>query len=157
MKKNIYTIAITACLTIMCGFTSNAKSGAEATRTTIESVIDSYKGNENFEVVKIGSWMMKLAGVKNCSSAKINSMIVVDYENCSNNVKSSFTMDVLKAAKGCERLMEVEDGNERITFFGNVDEEGSTITNPMILSGNGDLVCFFGTINASELEKLSNR
>ncbi|MGM9738561.1 MAG: DUF4252 domain-containing protein [Candidatus Cryptobacteroides sp.] len=157
MKKSIYIITITVCATIMCSFTSRAKSEMETMKQSIESIIDNYKGNENFEVVKIGGWMMRLAGVKNNSSANINSMIVVDYEDCSNSVKSSFTMDVLKAVKGCEKLMEVEENDERVTFFGSVAEDGYTVTNPMILSGDGDLICFFGTINISELDKLSDR
>ena len=157
MKKSIYIITITVCATIMCSFTSREKSEMESTKQNIESIIDNYKGSENFEVVKIGGWMMRLAGVKNSSSADINSMIVVDYEDCSNSVNSSFTMDVLKAVKGCEKLMEVEENDERVTFFGSVAEDGCTVTNPMILSGDGDLICFFGTINISELDKLSDR
>ncbi|MGM9743155.1 MAG: DUF4252 domain-containing protein [Candidatus Cryptobacteroides sp.] len=156
MKKSIYTIAATACIIIMCGFTSAARSASEGVKQSIENVIDSYRGNENFEVVKIGGWMMKLAGAKECSSAKINSMIVVDYSDCTNNVKSGFTVDVLKAAKGCSKLMEVQEGNEKVTFLGTVSEDGSTISNPMILTDDGELVCFFGTINANELGNLRN-
>lgn len=156
MKKSIYTIAATACIILMCGFTSAARSAYDGARKSIENVIDNYRGNENFEVVKISGWMMKLAGARNCSSAKINSMIVVDYSDCQNNVKSGFTIEVLKAAEGCTKLMEVQEGNEKVTFLGTVSEDGSTISNPMILTDNGELVCFFGTINASELGDLRN-
>ena len=149
MKKSIYTIAATACIILMCGFTSAARSASDGARKSIENVIDNYRGNENFEVVK-------LAGTRNCSSAKINSMIVVDYSDCQNNVKSGFTIEVLKAAEGCTKLMEVQEGNEKVTFLGTVSEDGSTISNPMILTDNGELVCFFGTINASELGDLRN-
>ena len=52
--------------------------------------------------------------------------------------------------------MEVQEGNEKVTFLGTVSEDGSTISNPMILTDDGELVCFFGTINASELGDLRN-
>lgn len=154
MKKSIYTIALAAVVMLGCSFTSMAKSAAESNRQAIENVIENYKGTDNFDVVKIGGWIMRLAGKELGPAANIRSMIVVDYSDCSNVVKSSFTKDVLNATEGYSSLLEVQDGNDRVTILGNVSEDDNMVSNPMILTGDGELVCFFGTVKVDEIEDL---
>lgn len=157
MKKIICTIAAVCGVVMINAFNAEARTSSDSVKKSIENVVDNYRGYSNFEVVKIGKAMMSFAKVTSGKAEikGLESIIVVDYSDCDANTKNSFTVELLRAAKDFSKLVEATEDGTTVSIFGQASEDGQTVSNPMILTSDGELVCMFGTITASDVKSLS--
>lgn len=87
----------------------------------------------------------------------VKSMIVVDYDDCPAAVKDKFNARMAGELRGCELLMEAKDGNEKMSIYGTSSDDGGKISDIIMFAPeDGALICFFGTISASDLAELVN-
>lgn len=137
------------------------------------AVINEFKGEEGFDVVKLGNFATGLAkGVVGIAtkidadpelqdvlklSKGVRNIAVVDFEDCSDRVKAAFSAKISKMLAKTEMLAEIKDEEDIVRMYGIVSED-SDILQDFILFSQTDcaLVCLFGSIPLSTVFKLAN-
>ena len=139
------------------------RAGVDPDRETVTLPGIKVVSDSRIDMVSISGLSMKLgkaiSGInKEIPAVRgIKSMLVLDYEECPEQIRNKFNDKLGRELKGCELLMEAKDGKEKMSIFGNSSADGSRISNIIMFAPqDGSLICFFGTISADDLAALVN-
>lgn len=154
-----------------------AMAGDRMTQRRINNVINSFRGDENFEVVKVGRMgisFIKMAGnifdmVNDDADSQeahevreamkllngIRKVYVVDYECIDQKRKTQFDRKLNIILAGQAKLIEISDEDERMVIYGKVSEVGTDIENLIVHVEGETLICIFGTFSMEQVIKLA--
>lgn len=143
----------------------SASAQKQLPKQKITRVVNSFKGNEDFEVVKLGS--LAMATIRTIVSMDkpedpedyiyldmlkgIKSVLVVDYSGAASKVKSDFEKEINKVLEGIEPMMSTSDEGEEMIIYGTVDEDGEGISDFLLISPTEyTLVLIGGKLNIDQ-------
>ncbi len=126
------------------------------------SLIRNYNLEEGFEVVSVGNLGLGLAKMVARIAAEseeekavvnlmtgLNKVLVVEYEDASQEKKDSFNAKISKLLTEAEKIIEVKDDGETVNIYGTSADDGETIDDLMIfIPEESTLVCLFGSISS---------
>ena len=170
MKKYLIIVLLLV-VPVLTGATGRKQAVSQEKLT---SIINEYKACDGFEVTKIGK--VGTSAIKNLIrlSAKtessqdvkdaldiikgIKKLAIVEYDNCSEDVRDRFNHKISKALESSELLMEVKDGNDRMSMYGVVNGNSSEVKDFILFSPNEcTLVCLFGSIPMDAISRIAAR
>ena len=135
-----------------------------AAAQTVESLINTFSTEKGVEKTHVGKAMMRLGAVflKNKEAnlshiAKgINSILVLDLDDCSKDVKQRFASAVDSLNDNAyTSVMETNDGDDRVRILGKPD--GNDLRDVVIISIDNDdcaLVRLEGKVKGKDVKKL---
>lgn len=157
------TVILLAALMLVTG----GPAKAEGTSNKIVSLANQYKHNDDFEVVKVGPFLMKIinwtankeAGKEDADALSmmkgIKKIVVVDYENASEKIRSEFNAKVQRILAKSEILMEAKDDGDLVKIYGDVTHDGEKVSDLVIFVPNdGALICMMGTVDMKNVQNL---
>lgn len=170
MKKYIIIVLLLV-VPVLTGATGRKQAVSQEKLT---SIINEYKGCDGFEVTKIGT--IGTSAIKNLIrlSAKtegsqdvkdaldvikgIKKLAIVEYDNCSEDVRNRFNLKISKALESSELLMEVKDGDDQMKMYGVVNGDSSEVKDFIMFSPKEcALICLFGSIPVDAISRITNR
>ena len=136
-------------------------------KTRLNALIREARGEENVEVVDIGSLGMKMILAFAGASAKtpeerqavqflkgIKSIQVVDFEEMEDGAKRRFAARLEKALAGREKLMEAKDDGESVRIYATLDEKDESLRDVVVFEGTGTLICLYGKVPLDMIDKM---
>lgn len=135
-------------------------------------IINDYKRCDGFDIVKLGpvgtSAIKGLIRVseKNYDSQEVKDALsiingvkiiaIVEYEECSEDIREKFNYRIFKALESSELLMEVKDGSEVMKMYGLVSENTAEVKDFILFSPEDcTLICLFGSIPIDAISKIA--
>lgn len=165
MKKIIAALLVSLLLASPC-FASSKKN--EISKSELLSLVQEYKTAPGFEVVKVGS--LGLALIKKAikladddpearevakAIKNIKRVAIVDFDDCSEKVKNSFSSKLERVLKSDDVLVEVKGDGEQMKIFGVVDDKNGKVSDFVLYSPeNCALICLFGSVSVDSIAKL---
>lgn len=165
-------------LGILFLFANCAGNAADARRPAgknqINSLVNDFRREEGFDIVKFGSFSMNLIklAVKLSDGADmdeddrkaikalsgIKGMTVVDYEDAQEPVKDRFIVALDRILSGNELLLEAKDDGETVRIYASPTKDSSMVKDIIIHNpSDGALVCFFGTVDMDLIGELAKQ
>lgn len=149
---------------------SSSRSGT-ATEKKLSSLINEYKGQENFEVIELNpvatSALKSLIGAASISKDDrviellrtikgIKKVTVVEYEDCDSTVREEFAGKAGTILSKENLLVEVKDKDDRIEVYGEPDNNNGNISNPVLFIRSDHVLIFLkGTIGLDSIYALA--
>jgi len=176
MKTKTITLIMT--LGILFLFVNCAGNAADARRPAgknkINSLVNDFRREEGFEIIKLGSFSMNLLrlAVKFSDDGDmdeddrkamkalsgIKAMTVVDYEDAPKSVRDRFTARLDRILAGNELLLEAKDDGETVRIYASPAKDSSMVKDIIIHNpSDGALVCFFGTVDVDLIGELAKQ
>jgi len=133
-------------------------------------LVKSYRNTPGMKVTPVGSVGMKtirflgaLAGggdaeFKNALSSVrgIEKLYFVNYSECSQSVKNTFTRRVDRILGTQDKIMEFKGSGDPMTFYGMTSKSGDKVSDLVInCPAQGIMVCFLGSISSSDVQRLA--
>lgn len=154
----------------VCSFAG--QKGKAVPKEKILTLISEYRGQDGFDVVRLGPLGTTLARSVAKIALKVDgddetaeilklvngirSIAVVDYEDCASSVKDSFNAKLGRILNGTDLLMEVKDDEDHVFIYGVVDEAGDKVQNFVLhVPADCALICMFGTISMDTVAKIA--
>ena len=163
MKK--YIVFITLALSL-CSV-SFARSTDQDSIRRINLLVSEYSVHPDFQVVRLGR--LGLAVIKAAlrhdldddtiallnAVRNIKQITIANYEDCTIDVRDSFTARLDKLLDKEMLLMEAKDSGETMQIYGEPSESGDELTD-LILSvpGDGALICIRGTVRMKDVNRI---
>ncbi len=160
MKRIIAVLIVAA---VAAGATFNAcAQTTEAWSKEIIDLVHSYSAKEGVEVVSVGKFGISIAKVFARKSAEtkdekeeiaefmdgLQQMVVVDFENASDRVKSEFKSKIEGFLSKSEKIVEVKDSGEAMNIYGSSSDDGKTIDDLiMYVPDDCALICLLGRVS----------
>lgn len=157
-------------LTVLIPLCSVAKTQDRTlNKSRVLTVISECKRHQGAEGLRLGRFAtsaikmaVRLASKGDSDAAEalslmkgVNSMAILDYDDCSEAVKSSVTQRLNALFSGLEPIMEAVDEGEKTSIYALVDDKSDKMSDFIFYSpSEGSLVCLFGTISLKDLAKL---
>lgn len=155
-------------------FAGSEAYGQAVPKEALLSLIREYSNNDGFEVLKVGGLgTTALKAVINLAVMSdgdpeareavkaikgIRRMAIVDFEDCSQQVRDSFTARLKSLLARSEKLMEVKDDGDTLFMYGVVDKSGSKVKDFVLYSvADSSLICLFGSINLDAVMKIAGQ
>ena len=140
-------------------------------REKVTRLINEFKGQDGFNVVKIGSIgtsimksIFKMTSgtnddpdMRNAAEIikNIKKITVVEYDGCSQEIQKNFSSKMERILKPVGLIMEVKDNGETMRMYGIVNDDSSVIKDFLMFSPEScTIVCLFGTIPLDALAKM---
>ena len=136
-------------------------------KARLNALIQEVRGEENVEVVDIGSLGMKMIRTLAKASAKtpeerqvvqflkgIKSIQVVDFEEMEDGAKRRFAARVEKALAGREKLLEAKSDGENVRIYATLDEKNGSLQDVVVFEGTGTLICLYGKVPLDMIDKM---
>lgn len=135
------------------------------------AVVNEYRFYDGFEVVKLNSLGTKAlkTAIRIAALGEededirqllkvitgIKKVAVVDYEDCSDNIREGFSRKVGKILHDQEILMQVKDGSDSMTIYGVVSDDAGTVKDFVLFAPDScALICLFGSISMDSLMRI---
>lgn len=133
-------------------------------KSLVKAVAAKYKARDpEFEVVNLGgfsTWLVKTCGrLGSCSDEMallkgVKSMYVIDYEDCSQNVKAGFNREMTKLLKNAEIIIETKEDGALTRIYGMPSRDCRKVSDVVIFSPDeGAMICIFGTMDVEALAR----
>lgn len=168
MKRIILILAIMT-LPLLADAANQKKTSQNASQ--LVSVINQYTLNEGFHVVRLGSLatgmvksVIRKAADKSDPDERamldlisgIKRVAIVEYEDCSTDIKNRFSSKVERLLSDENLLMSAKDSGETVKIYGFVSEDGGKMTDFILHApSSGALICLFGSISIDTLSALT--
>ncbi len=148
-------------------------AGAQTTKAKSKDIIDlvhSYSAKEGVEVVSVGKFGINIAKMFAKKSAEtkeekkeiadfmegLQQMIVVDFEDASDDVKSEFKSKIEAFLSKSEKIVEVKDSGEAMNIYGSSSDDGETIDDLiMYVPEDCALICLLGRISTKTIGEMA--
>lgn len=132
----------------------------------VESLVRQYEDTEGFEVLSMGQFGMSLIRFAVSLSGDLDDedravlssfsgikhVTMVDYEGAEASVKEKFAKELTAVLDGMELILEAKDGGTATRIYG--IDDGNTIRDCVIYSGDGALIYTKGSIDMDRLGEL---
>ena len=165
MKRLIFLL--TLCLLLPLPQEASAKNTGRA----MVRLADEFRHEDGVEVTDLGRIALSLmrAAAKASASSRdekavlaaftgITRLVVVDCEDAPDEVRKDFAERARKLLRKEEILLEAKDRGDLIRIYGSLSETGEEIRDIIIFNeGGGGLVCAFGTVPTSFLERVKRK
>ena len=178
MNKKFLLILIIALMSAT-PFCFAKDGGKKVPRTAINSLVNEFRHYDEFESINLGKFMtsiIKKAGVISLSAdndmdneekeqlklvfsamKSVNGMTIVDFEDCSPEVRRKFNLRMGKLLEGVELLMSAKDDDDSVYIYGCVTGDGTQVRDLVLFSpDDGTLLCLYGTLEMSAVGQLVN-
>lgn len=148
-----------------------ARTGGDPVpKSQLNAVVSEFRHYDGVEVVKLGRLATAaIRGVVRLSAASdpdarqalalmrgVKRLNVLEYENCTPEVRERINRKLTQVLNGSELLMEAKDGSSAMRMFGVVDERSGAVRDFVIHDpGSCALICIFGSIPMDALGKLA--
>lgn len=159
MKKLLIAITLALLAATMSARTSKESIPCDK----LLALINEFNSQDNFEVVKVGSLgtstiksIVKLSAKETCDKETreilkilngIRKIAIVDYEDCTADVRSRFTGRLDKILASSDLLIETKDGDDIMKIYGVVNNDASIVRDfVMYVPSDCALICLFGSI-----------
>ena len=136
-------------------------------KARLNALIQEIRGDENVEVVDIGSFGMKMMRTAARAAAKtpedrevlrflkgVKGIKVVNFEGMEEKDRIRFAARVEKVLAGQEKLMEAKSDGKKVDIYASTDEKGEAFRDVIMFDGDGALICLFGTIPFGLIENM---
>lgn len=151
-------------LAIMPAVSYTAYGASGIPKDKLMNVVNEYRPYDGFEVVKLNSLATKAlkTAIRIAALGEddkdirellkvitgIKKIAVVDYEDCSEDIRNSFNRKVGKILQDQDILMQVKDSSDSMTIYGVVSDDAGTVKDFVLYSPeNCALICLFGSIS----------
>lgn len=136
----------------------------------LSAIISEFRRYEGVEVVRVGGLgTALLRGIAQLSASEdpeirqvlelargIRRVSVIEYGDCTPEVRARLVRRLDRALAGSELLMEAKDGDAPVRLYGFVDERTDRLQDLVFHApGDGTLVCLFGSLPLESLDRLS--
>ncbi|MBQ7751286.1 MAG: DUF4252 domain-containing protein [Bacteroidales bacterium] len=162
MKKKILIILMAALL--LPGVTEARKANPAAIRT----VVRQFSTEEGFDTVSFGGFalsVVKAVAYKSTEEKEdrqalkamsgIKRLMVVDYEEASDEARARFNKKIGKILEGVDKFMEVKDDGECVSIYGSLSKDGSKISDLILyIPDSSTLICLFGSVRTDAIEDI---
>ena len=134
-------------------------------KTKLSALVRQYRSCDGFDVVSLGSLgmgLLRLAAKSSADSAEdrqalkvldhLNRVVIVSYEDADPELKNKFNKSLDKVLAGQETLMEAKSDGETVRVFGQLADDGDTLTDVVLhVPGSDALICLFGRMSSSQI------
>lgn len=160
MKKVIFVVMLL--LPLLC----SAGGGTGGPGKEMFSLAEQYRGKEGFEIVKFSrTGMFFLKKMMRASLDKeeakqlsvlndIERMLILEYGSAAPALRKKFSDSALKILGRYEALAEIKSDGETVRIYGEIDDGGGRIGNPVIFTGDA-VICLFGKLNIEDLGQMT--
>lgn len=146
----------------------HASKPKEVNTTALFSLIRDFKTEKGVEVVSLGRIALRFAtGIVSAQADSeeerlslemlkgVTKLVVVDYEDASDNVKQRFNSSVMKILEKSEKLMEIKDDGESVDIYGVPSADGTVLKDCVIMSQEDcSMICVMGRIPLDKINAL---
>lgn len=144
-------------------------AGDNIPKAQLNAVLSEFRQYDGVEVVRLGSLATSaLRGVVRLASRSdpdarealalmrgIKRLNVLEYEDCTPEVRERINQKLARILSDSELLMEAKDDSSRMRMFGVVDEKTGAVRDFVIHDpGSCALICIFGSIPMESLGKV---
>lgn len=150
----------------VCGYAARDKKGIS--KNQLVSIIDEYRNESGFEVIRAGTIATSLLkGIVNLSLQgeddeearsfaktirNIRRFFIIDYEECGDKVVDDINQKLRKALGSSELLMEVKSEDDTMMMYGVMTKDDKSVKDFILYSPEScTLICLFGTISADAI------
>ena len=154
-------------LVVLFSLSAMPMRAEDVSKKRLNALIQEARGEENVEVVDIGSLGMKMIRTFARASAKtpeerqavrflkgIKSIQVVDFENMEAGAKRRFAARLEKALAGREKFMEAKSDGETVRIYATLDEKNGSLLDVVVFEGTGTLICLYGNVPLDMIDKM---
>lgn len=170
MRKAMILLAVTLMLPLYADAAGKDNAGID--RNCLSEIIRTYSGEEEFKVVKVGSFATSLLKKIAITTAEydddpdirqalkvirnIKKVSIISYEDAGDKTRSQITARLNKALDKTDLLMEVKDGDDTMKMYGVVSEDSETVRDfVLFVPENSTLICLFGSLSVDAIMTLA--
>lgn len=163
----IILLAVFAC----CQGIPEAGAATQSEKVNSDAVADlvrTYNVHEGFDVVSVGGLglsLVKLIGRHAVETAEekaaldligdVRKIIVVEYEDASVDMKTSFNRKMADLLENTEKIIEVKEDGETVNIYGMTSDDGEKIDDAIVfVPEESALICLFGSISSQKVVEL---
>lgn len=163
MKKILSIILIAT--SIIFSASIGVFAAEKYTQDAVSAVIKKYSGEKGVESMNLGKMGLgAFRAVIRMSSDKdaramleltkgIRGLSMMEYDDCSAKVRRQINAEIEAALAGVGMLMELHDGDESVRIYGNLDEDGKSVSDTVIfIPEDCALICFYGSVCIDALQ-----
>lgn len=156
---------LAAVLILLASVSATAREiSDEVSISALSALINEYRGEEGFEVVKVGR--LGTAGIKSIIRASgdgdskevmqiirgINKFIVIDFDDCRTDVKNQFRRKAERLLNDENLILEAKEDGQKVKIYGVVSNNANTLRDFVLyVPDEGAMICAFGSISLSAL------
>ncbi|MBQ9399924.1 MAG: DUF4252 domain-containing protein [Bacteroidales bacterium] len=152
-------------LTFLCSCALQARDR----NARLQSVVNSFRKEEGFDLVTLGTPVIKLLLMAYDKSAEspenraaadlfrdIKKLVIADYSDCPPEVKEQFRKELDDIFSDEEPIMEVSENGSLVVIYGELSEDGTRIRNVSLREdGDGSLIFLNGSVSVEHVTDLS--
>lgn len=152
--RNLLVAAITLMILIPCPMEAKKSRDKFANTEQLVELAKRYSGKKGFEVVNLGSFMMKMARIFSDGESEaikdVKGVLVVDYEDAALSLRAEFSEKVADILSVTEPLMEIRDEGESVNIYGTPTDDGKITDFILFSPEEGALVVIKGSVSLDE-------
>ena len=165
--RKIVTILLIIVLAVGSGMPAEATQ-KKVNSAAVTGLVNEYHMEEGFTTVSVGSFgvgMIKALARMSAQTEeerqaialmdKLNKVLVIEYNDASQEVRESFGRKVNALFDGAEKIIEIKEDGSTVNIYGTFADDGDSIDDLiMFIPEDCTMICLFGSISAQKVADL---
>lgn len=165
--RKIITILLIGILAVGSGMPAEATQ-KKVNSAAVTGLVNEYHMEEGFTTVSVGSFGLGMIKTLARMSAqteeerqaialmdKLNKVLVIEYNDASQEVRESFGRKVNTLFDGAEKIIEIKEDGSTVNIYGTFADDGDSIDDLiMFIPEDCTMICLFGSISAQKVADL---